>query len=68
MIGHPERSLPRFTRQTESKDLHLFFNELQTPHWVARFPVFRYFPGAAAGASSSSPESSTSTAEPGTKS
>jgi len=21
--GHPERSLPRFLRQTESKDLHL---------------------------------------------
>jgi hypothetical protein len=32
MIGHPERSLPRFLRQTESKDLHLFFNELQTHH------------------------------------
>jgi hypothetical protein len=30
MIGHPERSLPRFSRQTESKDLHLFFNELLT--------------------------------------
>jgi hypothetical protein len=32
MIGHPERSLPRFVRQTESKDLHLFFNELQAHH------------------------------------
>src|SRR5580658_5429153 len=30
MIGHPERNLPRFARQTESKDLHLFFNELHT--------------------------------------
>ena len=37
MIGHPERSLPRFVRQTESKDLHLFCNELQThqTRWMA---------------------------------
>jgi hypothetical protein len=27
---HPERSLPRFVRQTKSKDLHLFFKEPQT--------------------------------------
>jgi hypothetical protein len=27
---HPERSLPRFVRQTKSKDLRLFFNEFQT--------------------------------------
>ena len=32
MHGHPERSLPRFVRRTESKDLHLLFNELQTHH------------------------------------
>ena len=32
MSGHPERSLPRFLRQTESKDLHLFFNEFRTHH------------------------------------
>jgi recombination protein RecA len=29
---HPERSLPRFVRQTKSKDLHMFFNKLQARH------------------------------------
>ena len=32
MNCHPERSLPRFLRQTKSKDLRLFFNELQIHH------------------------------------
>jgi len=29
---HPERSLPRLVRQTESKDLRLSFNELRIQH------------------------------------
>jgi len=39
LIGHPERSLPRLARQTESKDLHLFSNELQT-HYTASYELF----------------------------
>jgi len=30
--GHPERSKPRLLRLAKSKDLRLFFNELQTHH------------------------------------
>jgi hypothetical protein len=41
MFGHPERSLPRFLRQTQSKDLHLFFVELQT-HYTSL--VLLYLP------------------------
>jgi hypothetical protein len=35
---HPERSLARFLRQTQSKDLRLFYNEFLTHH-TSRAPV-----------------------------